>query len=112
MNNKQKKQIPTEAITRSTAQMAEKTGNLYETVMIVGKRANQIARERHEEIRGKLEEFAMGAETLEEVYENSEQIELSRYYERLPKPTLVATEEYEQDELYFRLRNEEFKEGN
>ena len=104
MESKKKLSVPNEAITRSTAQMAEKTGNLYETVMVIAKRANQ------EELKSKLEEFNKGTDTLEEVYENAEQIEVSRCYERLPKPTLIATAEYDNDELYFRLASEKGKE--
>lgn len=105
--DKKKLQVPSEVITRSTPDMARATGNIYETVAIIGKRANQLSRERQEELREKLEEFNRGADTLEEIYENEEQIELSRQYERMPKTTLVATAEYEQGELYYRLGKEE-----
>ena len=110
MESKKKLSVPNEAITRSTAQMAEKTGNLYETVMVIAKRANQIAHDQQEELKSKLEEFNKGTDTLEEVYENAEQIEVSRCYERLPKPTVIATAEYDNDELYFRLASEKGKE--
>lgn len=110
MESKKKLSVPNEAITRSTAQMAEKTGNLYETVMVIAKRANQIAHDQQEELKSKLEEFNKGTDTLEEVYENAEQIEVSRCYERLPKLTLIATTEYDNDELYFRLASEKGKE--
>lgn len=106
MNSKKKNAIPTEAITRSTSQMSEATGNLYETVVVIAKRANQIAREQQEELKAKLEEVSVGVDNLEERQENKEQIELSSYYERLPKPTLVATYVYEHGEIYHRLQEE------
>lgn len=80
--------------------MAEQTGNVYETVCIIGKRANQIAVEMKKELEKKLQEFA-STDNLEEVSENREQIEISRFYEKLPKPTLIATQEYIEHKLYF-----------
>ena len=80
--------------------LAEPTGNVYETVCIIGKRANQIAVEMKKDLEKKLQEFA-STDNLEEVIENREQIEISRFYEKLPKPTLMATQEYIEDKLYF-----------
>lgn len=89
-------------ISRDMSKMWEDTGNIYETVMIVAKRANQISAEMKHDLDKKLQEFASYNDNLEEVFENREQIEISRYYERLPKSTLIATKEYEDEELYWR----------
>lgn len=78
------------------------TGNVYETVRIIGKRANQISMEMKSDLDQKLQEFASYTDNLEEVFENREQIEISRYYERLPKASLIAAQEYEEGKLYFR----------
>ena len=78
------------------------TGNIYETVAILTKRANQIAAEMKEELNKKIEEFATNNDSLEEVFENREQIEIAKFYERLPKPTLIAIHEFLNDEIYFR----------
>lgn len=98
------KKIRTEttAVTRQKDQFYRGTGNIYETVAILSKRANQIATEMKEELNKKIEDFAMNNDTLEEVFENREQIEIARFYERLPKPTLVAIHEFLNDEIYFR----------
>ena len=78
------------------------TGNVYETVMIIAKRANQIGAEMKQDLEKKLQEFASFNDNLEEVFENREQIEISRYYEKLPKPTLIAAQEYEEGNVYYR----------
>lgn len=97
------KQIPTNTITRNLADLAEPTGNIYKTTMIIAKRANQIAAEVKVELKEKLDEFASHADTsLEETFENREQIEISKYYERLPKPSLVAIQEFIDGELIVR----------
>lgn len=95
-----KTNAPVTTVTRDMIAMSEQTGNVYETVCIIGKRANQIAVEMKKELEKKLQEFA-GNDTLEEVSENREQIEISRFYEKLPKPTLIATQEYIEHKLYF-----------
>ena len=82
--------------------MAEQTGNIYETVSIISKRANQISSEIKTDLEKKLQEFASQIDNLEEVTENREQIEISRYYEKLPKATLIATQEYMDKKLAFR----------
>ncbi len=82
--------------------LAEQTGNIYETVAIISKRANQIAAEMKSDLEKKLQEFAAQTDNLEEINENREQIEISRFYERLPKPTLIATQEYIDGKLAFR----------
>ena len=89
-------------ITRNLSEMEKNTGNIYETVMIVAKRSNQISVEIKEELSRKLEEFASYTDNLEEVFENREQIEISRYYEKLPKSTLIALQEYVEDRIYIR----------
>lgn len=95
-----KTNAPLTTVTRDMIAMAEQTGNVYETVCIIGKRANQISIELKKELEKKLQEFASN-DNNEEVSENREQIEISRYYERLPKPTLIATQEYIEHKLYF-----------
>ena len=97
-----KSNAPLNTVTRDLVQLAEPTGNVYETVCIIGKRANQIAAEMRHDLEKKLQEFASLNDTLEEVSENREQIEISRYYEKLPKPTLIATQEYVDGKLYYR----------
>ena len=95
-----KTNAPLNTVTRDMISMAEQTGNVYETVCIIGKRANQISQEMKKELDKKLQEFA-STDNLEEVSENREQIEISRFYEKLPKPTLIATQEYVDRKLYF-----------
>ena len=83
-------------------EMAQQTGNIYETVCIISKRANQIAAEMKSDLEKKLQEFASMNDNLEEISENREQIEISRYYEHLPKPVLIAEQEFLDDRLYYR----------
>lgn len=92
----------TNTVTRNLMELCEDTGNIYETVSIIGKRANQIAAEMKNDLSKKLQEFASYNDNLEEVFENREQIEISRYYEKLPKPTLIATQEYIEGKVYYR----------
>lgn len=89
-------------VTRDMMDLCADTGNIYETVAIIGKRANQISVEMKNDLSKKLQEFASYNDNLEEVFENREQIEISRYYEKLPKPTLIAAQEYEEGKVYFR----------
>ncbi len=98
-----KTKAPLTTVTRDRSANNEKTGNLYETVMVVAKRANQISVEMKQELNQKLEEFASYTDNLEEVFENPEQIEISKYFERLPKPTLIALQELDEDKIYFRI---------
>jgi len=91
-------------ITRDIEKIAAPTGNLYESVVVISKRARQIASNLKEELNNKLAEFATTVDNLEEVFENREQIEISRYYERMPKPTTTATEEFLEGKLMHRLR--------
>lgn len=90
------------AVTRDVIRFFEGTGNLYETVAVLSKRSNQIGLAMKEDLNKKIEEFSSSTDNLEEVFENREQIEIARYYERLPKPTLIAIHEYLNDQVYFR----------
>ncbi|MFW5760883.1 MAG: DNA-directed RNA polymerase subunit omega [Cyclobacteriaceae bacterium] len=89
-------------ITRDTDKLAEPTENLYESVAIISKRARQISSKLKEELNQKLAEFASTVDNLEEVFENREQIEISKFYERMPKPTTLATEEFLEEKVMFR----------
>lgn len=89
-------------VTRDLRQFDTTTGNIYESVVVIAKRANQISAEIKEELNGKLAEFQPAGDNLEEVFENREQIEISRQYERMPKPTLIAAQEFLQGDIYFR----------
>ena len=97
-----KTNAPTTTVTRDLMELCEDTGNIYETVVIIGKRANQISVENKNDLSKKLQEFASYNDSMDEVSENREQIEISRYYEKLPKPTLIATQEYIEGKVYFR----------
>ena len=94
-------------ITRDLRDIDAKTGNLYESLTIIAKRSNQIAAEMKEELSSKLSEFASTSDNLEEIFENREQIEISKYYERMPKPTLLAMEEFMEGKVYHRKQQEE-----
>lgn len=100
----------TTSITRNLNEFDNVTGNVYETVSIISKRANQISVELKDELNKKLEEFASYTDNLEEVFENREQIEISKFYERLPKPTLIAIQEFIEDKIYYRNPNKEVAE--
>ncbi|TGX83519.1 RNA polymerase Rpb6 [Palleniella muris] len=97
-----KSKAPTNTVTRNIVELSDDTGNIYESVAIMAKRANQIAAEIKQDLNKKLAEFSSYNDSLEEVFENREQIEISRYYEKLPKPTLLAAEEFEQGQVYWR----------
>lgn len=93
---------PTNTISRDMNTMSEEIGNVYETVKVIAKRANQISAEIKSELDKKLVEFSSMNENIEEVFENREQIEISRYYEKLPKAVLIATQEFIEDKIYYR----------
>ena len=97
-----KSNAPTNTVTRDMQDFRDKTGNVYESIAIMGKRANQISVEIKEELKKKLDEFSSSSDNLEEVFENREQIEISRFYERLPKSTLIAAQEFIEDQVYYR----------
>lgn len=93
---------PLSTITRDMNSLSENVGNIYESVSIIGKRANQIDQELKMELDKKLQEFASYSDSIEEVFENREQIEISRFYEKMPKPVLLATQEFIEDKIYYR----------
>ncbi len=103
------KKIKTETttITRHKEKFYEQTGNIYETVVVLSKRANQIAQDLKQELDKKVSEFASSNDNLEEVFENREQIEIAKYYERLPKPTLLAIHEFMNNQIYIRNPHKE-----
>ena len=98
-----KKNIPNNTITRKLVDLDRETGNVYESINII---ARQIATELKTELNRKLADFSSPTDTMEETFENREQIEISRYYERLPKPAIIATEEFLDDELFFKENKE------
>ena len=99
--------VPASIITRNVADLAKETGNVYESISIISKRANQISVKIKEELNSKLAEFATTVDNLEEVFENREQIEISKYYERMPKPTILAIEEFIEGKVMYRMPDEE-----
>lgn len=101
MEEKKKKVVNT-TITRNTADFSKQTDNIYETVAVLTKRANQIAAEEKRELHNKIDDFKTSNDTMDEMYENREQIEIVRRYELQPKPTLEATEEFLEGQIYFR----------
>ena len=105
MENKKKVHVNT--ITRDVKDLAAPTGNLYESVVILYKRANQISMAEKKELMRKLEEFRNDHDTMDEVFENKEQIEISQYYERQPKPDLIAISEFENGDLFYRKAQSE-----
>ena len=92
---------------KKLSELKDKTGNLYESIAIIAKRANQINITSKEELHNKLEEFASHTDSLEEIHENKEQIEISRAYERMPNPALLATAEFLEDKIYYRKNDED-----
>ena len=97
-----KTNAPTNTVTRNLVDLSKDTNNVYESVAVIAKRSNQISATMKEELSKKLQEFGTSSDSLEEIFENDEQIQISRYYERLPKPTLIATQEFLEDKIYFR----------
>lgn len=98
--------------TRDVAEMAKPTGNIYESVVIISKRARQISSKIKEELQNKLSDFATTVDNLEEVFENREQIEISKFYERMPKPTTTATDEFIDSKLVFTKPDQQEEEQN
>ena len=101
------KKTPTNTLTRDLSDLAAPTGNIYESVVILAKRANQIAIAEKKELTRRLEDFKNDRDTMEEVFENREQIEISKYYERQPKPSLVAIEEFKDGEVSYRMAKQD-----
>jgi DNA-directed RNA polymerase subunit K/omega len=94
--------IPNSTITRDLRELDKATDNIYESIVIMAKRANQISNNVKEELQQKLSEFASSNDNLEEVFENREQIEISKHYEKMPKPSLIAVEEFLEGKVYYR----------
>lgn len=103
------KKVKTEttAVTRQKDAFYEQTGNIYETLVVLSKRANQIEKELKQELDQKVADFTTSSDNLEEVFENREQIEIAKFYERLPKPTLISVHEFMEEEIYFRNPHKE-----
>ncbi len=97
-----KPNVNSSIVTHDTDKLAAPTGNLYESVVVISKRARQISVNLKEELNGKLAEFATTVDNLEEVFENREQIEISKFYERMPKPTILSTDEFINEEIMYR----------
>lgn len=106
-----KSKAPVNTVTRDIMSLCDETENIYESVAIISKRANQISSEIKQDLTKKLAEFASYNDSLEEVFENREQIEISRYYEKLPKPTLIATEEFVEGNIYYRDPSKDVEEA-
>ena len=107
MMDYKKSTAPTNTVNRDVMDLCEETGNIYESVAIIAKRANQISADIKQELSKKLSEFASTQDNLDEVFENREQIEISRYYEKLPKATLMATQEFIDGKIYYRNPSKE-----
>jgi DNA-directed RNA polymerase subunit K/omega len=97
-----KSNVPTNTVTRKLTDLDTNTGNIYESVVIISRRANQISTALKQELGRRLSEFTTVTDSLEETFENREQIEISRFYERMPKPSLIATEEFLEGKIYYR----------
>ena len=97
-----KTKAPTDTTTFNVMDFCKETGNIYESVVIMSKRANQIGVDLKTELSKKLQEFASTNDSLDEIFENREQIEISRFYEKLPKPSLIATQEFRDGKIYYR----------
>ena len=97
-----KTNAPTNTVPRNLVDLSKDTNNVYESIAVIAKRSNQISATMKEELSKKLQEFGTSSDSLEEIFENDEQIQISRYSERLPKPTLIATQEFLEDKIYFR----------
>ena len=105
-------QAPVNTVSRNIMDLCRDTENIYESVAIIAKRANQISMQIKDDLSKKLAEFASYNDSLEEVFENREQIEISRYYEKLPKPTLLATQEFIEDKVYWRDPSQDNQQEN
>ena len=106
-NVNNKPAVASSTVTRDLRELDVETGNIYESLVIMGKRANQISNNIKEELHQKLSEFASSNDNLEEVFENREQIEISKHYEKLPKPSLVAVQEFLDGKIYYRNPSKE-----
>ena len=111
INMEEKKKVINTTVTRNTALFSEMTGNIYETVAMLTKRANQIAADEKKELHSRIETFRSSTDALDEMFENREQVDLVRRYEQQPKPTLEATEEYLEGDIYYRNPAKESREA-
>tara|TARA_B100000927_G_scaffold85971_1_gene69222 strand:- start:1071 stop:1400 length:330 start_codon:yes stop_codon:yes gene_type:complete len=109
MTNYKKSNASNTTETRNLDTLSEKTGNIYETVSIISRRAVQLNKEIKEELLMKLEEFATPNESIDEIFENSEQVEVSKFYEKLPKATLISIQEWLEEKIYYRDTQEDKK---
>ena len=109
MTNYKKSNASNTTETRNLDVLSEKTGNIYETVSIISRRAVQLNKEIKEELLMKLEEFATPNESIDEIFENSEQVEVSKFYEKLPKATLISIQEWLEEKIYYRDTQEDKK---
>ena len=107
MTNYKKSNASNTTETRNLDVLSEKTGNIYETVSIISRRAVQLNKEIKEELLMKLEEFATPNESIDEIFENSEQVEVSKFYEKLPKATLISIQEWLEEKIYYRDTQED-----
>lgn len=107
INNTNKPTVASSTVTRDLRELDKDTDNIYESIVVMSKRANQISNNIKEELHQKLSEFASSNDNLEEVFENREQIEISKHYEKMPKPTLVAVQEFLEGKVYHRNPNKE-----
>ncbi|SFW61738.1 RNA polymerase Rpb6 [Sinomicrobium oceani] len=107
MSNLRKTEAPVSTVTLDKNKIDAPTGNIYEAISIVAKRATQVNSEIKKELIEKLEEFATYTDSLEEIFENKEQIEVSKFYEKLPKPHAIAVEEWLNDKIYYRNTEKE-----
>ncbi len=106
MNNN-KSTVAHSTVTRDVRQLDTTTNNIYESIVVISKRANQVANTMKEELQGKLAEFTSSRDNLEEIFENREQIEVSKQYEQMPKPSLVAIDEFLNGKVYYRNPSKE-----
>ena len=97
-----KSNAPLTTVTRDMSKLSDETGNIYETLMVIAKRSNQISSEMKKDLEKKLQDFASFSDNLEEVFENREQIEISRFYEKLPKQTLIASKEFQDGKIFYK----------
>ncbi|HUH27024.1 MAG TPA: DNA-directed RNA polymerase subunit omega [Gelidibacter sp.] len=111
MMNLKKTDAPVSTITYDRNEIDEPTGNIYEAISVISRRAEQINTDIRRELVDKLEEFATYNDSLEEIFENKEQIEVSKFYERLPKPHALAVQEWLDDKIYFRNTEDDIKEA-
>ena len=107
LKNYQKLEAPSSIVTRDVVELEQHCDNVYEAIAIMAKRSNQVGTTLKQELDQKLQEFASVTDSLEEIFENREQIEISKYYEKLPNPALLAIEEFMTDAVYFRKPDED-----